>query len=194
MLDRGCARRRRGVQAGARKRPAQPNKKTATTVGASRRRLANAARAADDTSLSGAPRREPKPTRKSTRRVISQIYPSLDTCRGLGNGAFRGQLIFGGARFQLLELQRQLIDEPLRSLRAGTVELALQLGDPQLLMRNQGQVFRRLGPCHRQFCCAGIAFRHDLSHLRAFDCQRRLQRINILRQVFTGSGHAGIES
>jgi hypothetical protein len=62
-------------------------------------------------------------------------------CRGLGNGTFRGQLIFGGAGFQLLELQRQLIDEPRRSLRVGTVDLALQLGDSQLLMRDQGQVF-----------------------------------------------------
>jgi len=90
--------------------------------------------------------------------------------RGLGHGAFRGQLIFGGAGFELLELQRQLIDEPLRSLRARAVELTLQLGDPQFLMRDHGQVFRRLGPCHRQFRCAGIAFGDGLSHLRARNC------------------------
>ncbi len=52
-----------------------------------------------------------------------------------------GELIFGGARFQLLELQRQLIDKSVRALRAGTVDLPLQLGDPQLLMGDQGQVF-----------------------------------------------------
>jgi hypothetical protein len=104
-------------------------------------------------------------------------------CRGLGNGAFRGQLIFGGVGFQLLELQRQLIDESCRSLRAGTVELALQLGDPQFLMRDQGQVFRRLGPCHREVCCARVTLRSHLSNLRAFDCQCRLQRINVVRQI-----------
>ena len=44
--------------------------------------------------------------------------------RGLGDSDFRGELIFGGARFQFLELQRQLIDQPLRSLRAGAVDRA----------------------------------------------------------------------
>jgi len=91
-------------------------------------------------------------------------------------------------------LQRQLIDELRRSLRARTVELALQLGDPQFLMRDHGQVFRRLGPCHRQFRGAGIAFRDDLSHLRAFDCQRRLQRINVVRQVCNLALHDRRES
>ena len=115
-------------------------------------------------------------------------------CRGLGDGAFRGQLIFGGVGFQLFELQRQLIDELRRSLRARTVELALQLGDPQFLMRDHGQVFRRLGPCHSQLCGAGIAFRDHLSHLRAFNCERGLQRINIVRQIRNVIAHHRRES
>ena len=102
--------------------------------------------------------------------------------RGLGDGDFRGQFIFGGARFQFLELERQLIDEPGRSLRARAVELTLQLGDPQLLMRDQGQVFRRLGSCHREFRATGIAFGDHFPQLGALDRQRRLQRVDVVRQ------------
>ena len=115
-------------------------------------------------------------------------------CRGLGDGFLRSQLIFGGAGFQLFELQRQLLDEPGRSLRARTVQLALQSGDPQLLMRDQGQVFRRLGPCHRQFCCARVTLRSHLSHLCAFDGQCRLQRVDVVRESRNVIVHDCMES
>ena len=50
--------------------------------------------------------------------------------RGLRHGDFRGELILAGADCKFLELQRQLIDQPLRSLGARAVELTLELGDP----------------------------------------------------------------
>ena len=102
--------------------------------------------------------------------------------RGLRHGDFRGELILAGARCKFLELQRQLIDEPLRSLRARAVELTLELGDPQLLMGDQGQVFGCLGARHRQFGGPGIAFGDNFAHPRALDRQRRFQRVDVVRQ------------
>ena len=84
-----------------------------------------------------------------------------------GHGDFRGQLILAGARGKFLELQRQLIDQPLRPLRARTVELSLELGDPQLLMGDQRQVFRGLGARHRQLGDPGVAFGDNVPHPRA---------------------------
>jgi hypothetical protein len=77
--------------------------------------------------------------------------------RGLGHGDFRGEIVLGGVRCKLLEPQRQLIDEPLRALRARSIDLPLELGDPQLLMGDQGQVFGRLGPRHCQRRGPGVA-------------------------------------
>lgn len=101
---------------------------------------------------------------------------------GLGDGDFRSEFILGGARFKLLELQRQLIDQPLRSLRARAVNLTLELGDPQLLMGDQGQVFGRLGPRYRQFRGTSVTFGGHFPHPGALDRQRRFQRIDVVRQ------------
>ena len=57
--------------------------------------------------------------------------------RGLGDGYFGRKLVFAGAGFQLFELQRQLVDQPRRAFRSLAVDLAFELGDPQLLMGNQ---------------------------------------------------------
>ena len=102
--------------------------------------------------------------------------------RGFRHGDFRGELILAGARCKFLELQRQLIDQPLRSLRARTVELTLEPGDPQLLMGNQRQVFGSLGARHRQLGGPGVAFGDNFAHPRALDRQRRLQRGDVVRQ------------
>ncbi len=93
--------------------------------------------------------------------------------RAGGDGNFGRELIFGGTRLQFFELQRQLIDEPLRPFGARAIDLPLQLCDPQLLVRDQGQVFRRLGPRYRQF-------RRHVPHPGALEHQRRLQRIDIV--------------
>jgi hypothetical protein len=102
--------------------------------------------------------------------------------RSLRHGDFRGELILAGARCKFLELQRQLIDQPLRSLGARAIELTLELGDPQLLMGNQRQVFGSLGARHRQLGGPSIAFGDNFVHPRALDRQRRLQRGDVLRQ------------
>jgi len=54
-------------------------------------------------------------------------------------------------------------------------------------MGDQGLIVGYLGLGNRQF-------RLDPRCPGALGKQRRLQRIDILRQVSTGSGHAGIES
>ena len=64
--------------------------------------------------------------------------------RRLGDGALRGEFVFRRARFQLFELERQLIEQPRRALRLLPVDLALQFGDLELLRRDQRHVFRRL--------------------------------------------------
>ena len=64
--------------------------------------------------------------------------------RRFGDGALRGELVFRRARFQLLELERQLIEQPRRALRLLPVNLALQFGDLELLRGDQRHVFRRL--------------------------------------------------
>jgi hypothetical protein len=81
-------------------------------------------------------------------------------CRRLGDGPFGFQFVFGGVGFQLFERQRQLLDQPRRTLRPLPVDLALKLGDPKLLLGDQRAVFRgfRAGDC--EFC-------RDLQSLRA---------------------------
>jgi hypothetical protein len=67
------------------------------------------------------------------------------------------------------------------------IELAHQLRDLQSLMDDHGVIVGSPGLGNRQF-------RLDPRCPGALAKQRRLQRIDILRQVFTGCGHAGIES
>ena len=47
-----------------------------------------------------------------------------------GGRLFRRQFVFRGAGFELLEFERQLVDQPRRALRPLPVDLALELGDP----------------------------------------------------------------
>ncbi len=54
--------------------------------------------------------------------------------RRLGDSPFRRKFVFGGRGLQLFERQRQLVDQPRRTLRSLSVDLTLKLGDPQLLL------------------------------------------------------------
>ena len=58
-------------------------------------------------------------------------------------------MLRGGGR-QLFERQRRLIDQARRALRPLSVNLALQFGDPQLLLRDQRHVFGCFGARDRQ--------------------------------------------
>ena len=49
--------------------------------------------------------------------------------RRLRDRLLRGEFVFRGARLQLFEFERQLLDEPRRALRPLPVDLTLQLGD-----------------------------------------------------------------
>ena len=100
----------------------------------------------------------------------------------IGDGNFGGQFILGGACFQFFELQRHLLDEQRRPLRPRAVDLPLQLGDPQLLMGNQGQIFRRLGARHGELRRPHVTFGGHLPHLGALDHERRFQRVDVVRQ------------
>ena len=83
---------------------------------------------------------------------------------------------------QFLECERQLVDQPRRAFRALPVDLALQLGDPQLLLGDQRHVFGRLGSRDRQF-------RGDFQSVRAGDHQRRLQGGDIVGKSVTSGVH-----
>lgn len=56
--------------------------------------------------------------------------------RGLGGGAGVGRLdsgsAFGHADFQLFQLQFELVEEPIRSLRPAAKLMAAEFGDPEL--------------------------------------------------------------
>ena len=78
--------------------------------------------------------------------------------RCLRDRPFRRQFVFRGARFQLFEDDRQLIDQSRRAFRFLAVDLTLQFGDPQPLLRNQRRVFRALGERHRQLRFQGGVF------------------------------------
>ena len=89
--------------------------------------------------------------------------------RCLGDRCLRRKLIFRSACLQLFKCQRQLINQTRRALRSLPVDLALQLGNPQLLLGDQCHVFGRLGPRDRQL-------RGNLHSPGALDDQRLFQR------------------
>jgi hypothetical protein len=70
--------------------------------------------------------------------------------RRLGGCLLRRQFVFRRAGFKFLEVERQLIDQPRRALRPLPVDLALELGDPQLLRGDKRHVFRGSRPRDRQ--------------------------------------------
>ncbi len=57
-----------------------------------------------------------------------------------GDGGFRGQFVFRGVGLQLVEHERQLVDQSRRTFGTLPVQLSFQPGDPQFLMGDQGQV------------------------------------------------------
>ena len=66
--------------------------------------------------------------------------------RGLGRGDLGGDFVLGGRGLQFLQLQLHLVQQPDRALRARAIELALELLDLQLQMRDQGLVVGLLSP------------------------------------------------
>ncbi len=102
--------------------------------------------------------------------------------RCLGDRCLRRKLVFRGARFQLFELQRQLLNQTRRALRSLPVDLALQLGDPQLLLGDQRHVFGRLGPRDHQL-------RGNLNGLGALNEQCLFQRVDVIGQCVAISIH-----
>jgi len=102
--------------------------------------------------------------------------------RDLGGSTFGSQFILGRTCRQFIELQRHLLDEQRRPLRPGAIDLPIQLGDPQFLMRDQGQIFRRFGARHRQFRGPHVTFGYHLPHLGALAHEHRFQRVDIVRQ------------
>ena len=70
---------------------------------------------------------------------------------GLGRGVLGGEFVLGGGALELLELQLHLIEQPRGALRARAVEIALQLLDLQLLVRDQRLVVGLLGANDGEF-------------------------------------------
>ena len=97
-------------------------------------------------------------------------------CRGLRRRPLGGDLVLGGCALQFLELQLDLIEQPRRPLRTRAIELARQLLDLQLLMRDQRLVVGGLGSGNRKF---GL---HPRGPGR-FGDQRRLQRVDVIGEI-----------
>lgn len=95
------------------------------------------------------------------------------------DGGFGGNLILGGRALELLEGQLHLVEQPRRPFRALAEELALQLLDLQLLVRDQSLVVGGLGPGHRRL---RLDPGRVLEPLPPLGGQRRLQRVDIIRQ------------
>jgi hypothetical protein len=53
----------------------------------------------------------------------------------------RRKFIFRGSGLELLECERQLVDQTRRTFRSLPIDLMLQPGDPQFLLGNQGCIF-----------------------------------------------------
>ena len=103
--------------------------------------------------------------------------------RRLRGRLFRRQLVFSGARRQLLKLERQLVDQPHRPFRPLPVDLALELRDLQLLRGDQRHVFRRLRPRDRQL-------RRDFQAPRALGDKRRFQGGDVFGKGLGSRSHA----
>ena len=101
---------------------------------------------------------------------------------GLGSRLFGRQLVRCCSRLGLREFQLQLLDQPGASFRALAVDLPLELGDPQLLVGNQGQVFGCAGPRIRQFGGTNVAFSDHFAHPGALLHERSLQCGDVVRQ------------
>ena len=107
--------------------------------------------------------------------------------RRLGCSTLGGDLVLGRRTLEFLERQFHLIEQARRAFGVLAIELARQLLDLQSLVRDQSGIVGSPGPGDRKF-------RLHPRRSGALGEQRRPQRLNIFRQVFSGGGHAGIES
>ena len=126
-----------------------------------------------------------------------------DAChgRGLGQGDLGGDLVLRGAGLMLLKLKLHLVLQLGATLLARPVDLALQLGDPERLVRNEGLVVRRHGLGHGQLrgdievlllCARRLAL--SLARLGERDLQRPLQGCGIVGKVIELRVHELMES
>ena len=99
---------------------------------------------------------------------------------GFGRSTLGGNLVLRGRALQLLELQLHLVEDPRRAFRERAIELASELLDLQVLMRDQGFIIRGLGsgPCQLGFNPRRPGGFGDA--LEALVSQRRLQRVDVI--------------
>ena len=103
--------------------------------------------------------------------------------RRLRGRLLRRKLVFRGAGRHLLELERQLVNQPLRPLRPLPIDLALELGDPKLLRGDQRHVLRGFRLRDRQL-------RRDFEASRTLGDQRRLEGRRVVGKRFGSGIHA----
>ena len=103
--------------------------------------------------------------------------------RRLGNSPLRRKFVFSRIAFQVFECQRQLVDQARRAFRPLPVDLALELGDPQLLLDNQRAVFRCFRASNRKLRC-------DIQSLRAFGRQGFFQSGYVVWKSVASRVHA----
>jgi hypothetical protein len=102
--------------------------------------------------------------------MLREVLRSAGRCeaanvRRPGDGSLRRQLVFRRADPELFNFERELLDQPRPAFRSLSVNLALELGHSQLLLRDQRYVFRTLRASARQFSL-------NCEFLHAFDRER----------------------
>ena len=94
---------------------------------------------------------------------------------GLGRGGLGGQLVLGGGRLQLLELQLHLVQQAGGALGARAEAVAVELLDLQLEMGDQ----RAIAGLLRQ---GSGGLRGDPGDIGACGQERCLERVDVIRQ------------
>ena len=74
------------------------------------------------------------------------LAPEGGDRRSFGRSLLGGDLVLGGRALQLLQLQLHLVEDARGALRARPIQLASELLDLQLQMRDQGLIVGGLGP------------------------------------------------
>ena len=109
--------------------------------------------------------------------------------RRLCRGGLGGQIIFGGVGLQIFELKLHLRKKPAGAFGAGAVLLAPELGDLQLVVRDQRLGGALPGTGIGQFCFSARGPLFGFIGALRTEPYQRLERFDIVRQGRNGGVH-----
>jgi TRAP transporter TAXI family solute receptor len=121
---------------------------------------------------------------KASLVVRKDLHPAIQYLLLSACGLLGGKLVLGRRSFEILELQLQLVEQPLLALVARSEQVALELLDLQPQMRDQSLRAR----------CRGAHVRHLGPRLRKLGIARQqqlLQRLDVVGEGIMRAHHAG---